>query len=57
MDAGRFVQSDRLLPSCRASLTRLGDGSGNGSDNGYGSPTTADTGRGPDADGSHAHLK
>ena len=67
MDAGRFVQSDRLLTVLPTSLTRLGDGSGagnggNGHGNGHGGhdhgghshDAGGDAGAGG---GSHAHLK
>jgi formate dehydrogenase major subunit len=51
MDQGRFVQSDRLLTVLPTSLTRLGDGNGNGhGGDGH------DHAHGGDA-GTHAHLK
>src|SRR5690349_746767 len=58
MDQGRFVQSDRLLTVLPTSLSRLGDGSGNGNGgnrHAHGADGH-DHAHGGDA-GSHAHLK
>ena len=59
MDAGRFVQSDRLLTVLPSSLTRLGDGSenGHGGNNGHGSHDHGGHGAHDAGPGSHAHLK
>jgi hypothetical protein len=51
IDAGRFIESDRLLKVLPATLSRDGD-SGNGSGHGHGSGAA-----GSGAGGSHAHLK
>jgi len=60
MDAGRFVQSDRLLTVLPTSLTRLGDGSNGGNGNGHGHGAHdhgTDGGGAHDDAGAHAHLK
>jgi hypothetical protein len=55
VDAGRFIDSDRLLKVLPASLSRDGNGSGNGAHGGNGSHAGDSAGAG--AGGTHAHLK
>jgi hypothetical protein len=58
VDAGRFIDSDRLLTVLPATLSR-DDGSGNGSGNGAhgGNGSHGGDSAGAGAGGTHAHLK
>ena len=59
IDAGRYVQSDRLLTVLPATLTRpgAGNGSGNGAGNGTGHGGHDGHDHGGSSGGSHARLK
>src|SRR5438093_2907546 len=56
IEAGRFVESDRLLTVLPATLSRNGD-SGNGEGTGHGGHGGHGAGTGAASGGSHAHLK
>jgi hypothetical protein len=57
IDAGRFIESDRLLTVLPATLSRDGDsGNGHGNGTGHGDGTARGAGAGSNG-GSHAHLK